>query len=204
MGRGGELTCQRRRRQGSHLATAFQSAATQSSLERGGMMNQAPVRWLRRRLSIHLRPRSRRHEPWGQVKKITASIPTFGDVLRVGGAISGNTAIVGAPRRGAAATRALRTSSSAIREAQGRGASAEADGGQWRRRRLFGTSVSISGDTAVVGARMMTRRGGLGSRSGSAYIFSRNAGGANRWGRAYKVTASDGARGPVRIKRLDQ
>ncbi|MCL5269782.1 MAG: hypothetical protein M1457_04340 [bacterium] len=55
---------------------------------------------------------------------------------------------------------------------------------------LFGTSVTIAGDTAVVGARSDDDRG---AESGSAYVFLRNEGGADAWGQAAKLTASDGA-----------
>jgi hypothetical protein len=53
---------------------------------------------------------------------------------------------------------------------------------------LFGESVSISGDTIVVGA------GGDGDpplRAGSAYIFQRNWGGNDNWGQVKKLTAAD-------------
>jgi hypothetical protein len=54
---------------------------------------------------------------------------------------------------------------------------------------LFGASVAIYGDTAIVGAP-----GEVTSVSypGSAYIFGRNQGGANNWGEVKKLTASDG------------
>jgi hypothetical protein len=48
----------------------------------------------------------------------------------------------------------------------------------------FGYSVSISGDSAIVGA--------YGSYYGSAYIFSRNHGGTDNWGEVKKLLASDG------------
>ena len=53
---------------------------------------------------------------------------------------------------------------------------------------FFGTSVSISGDYAIVGAY---RDDDNGSGSGSAYIFERDAGGT--WSQGPKLTASDGA-----------
>ena len=43
----------------------------------------------------------------------------------------------------------------------------------------FGGSVAISGDTAIVAA---VGDGDKGLSSGSAYIFSRNQGGADNWG----------------------
>ena len=50
-------------------------------------------------------------------------------------------------------------------------------------RDIFGESVSISGDTVVVGARLDDDGGG---ESGSAYIFGRNEGGADNWGQVKK------------------
>ena len=55
---------------------------------------------------------------------------------------------------------------------------------------LFGWSVSISGDTAIVAAPGDDDHG---SDSGSAYIFSRDQGGADNWGQVKKLIASDGA-----------
>jgi hypothetical protein len=49
---------------------------------------------------------------------------------------------------------------------------------------LFGESIAISGDMAVVG-----------SLSGSAYIFARNQSGCDLWGEVAKLTASDAAAG---------
>lgn len=54
----------------------------------------------------------------------------------------------------------------------------------------FGESVAISGDTAIVGARL---KGGVSAFSGAAYIFERNQGGVNNWGQVTKLTASDAA-----------
>ena len=56
----------------------------------------------------------------------------------------------------------------------------------------FGYSVSISGDTIIVGAIW-----GIGNEGypGSAYIFDRNQGGAENWGETRKITASVGADG---------
>ncbi len=54
----------------------------------------------------------------------------------------------------------------------------------------FGYSVSLSGDTALVGAYKDDDNS---ADSGSAYIFERNTGGADTWGQVAKLTASDGA-----------
>ena len=55
---------------------------------------------------------------------------------------------------------------------------------------LFGWSVAISGNTVVVG--VLWDDIGTNGQQGSAYIFSRNRGGSNAWGRVKKLVASDG------------
>ncbi|MCG8457895.1 MAG: hypothetical protein MI919_16585 [Holophagales bacterium] len=56
----------------------------------------------------------------------------------------------------------------------------------------FGASVSVSGDTVVVGA---SRDDDREPDSGSVYVFERNVGGADAWGQVAKLTASDAAAG---------
>jgi hypothetical protein len=55
---------------------------------------------------------------------------------------------------------------------------------------VFGVSVAISGDYALVGAE---GEGGSGSKRGAAYLFYRNQGGADNWGEIKKIVASDAA-----------
>ncbi len=54
----------------------------------------------------------------------------------------------------------------------------------------FGLSVALSGDTALVGA---WGDDDSGDASGSAYLFERDQGGAGNWGQVKKLTASDAA-----------
>ena len=54
----------------------------------------------------------------------------------------------------------------------------------------FGSSVALSGDTALVGARNDDDDG---TDSGSAYIFARDEGGPDNWSGVTKLTASDAA-----------
>jgi len=58
---------------------------------------------------------------------------------------------------------------------------------------FFGNTVATNGDTIVAGAP-----GGFNKTSsdqdGSAYVFQRDAGGANNWGEVRKLSASDGAK----------
>ncbi len=54
---------------------------------------------------------------------------------------------------------------------------------------FFGSSVAISGDTAIVGAYFGD---GNATDSGSAYVYRRDEGGVDNWGEVTKITASDG------------
>jgi len=62
-----------------------------------------------------------------------------------------------------------------------------ADGAVWDG---FGYSVSVDGDTAVVGVPWADVGGN--QNQGAAYIFYRNQGGSNAWGQVVKLTAADG------------
>ena len=53
----------------------------------------------------------------------------------------------------------------------------------------FGDSVAVHGDIVVVGA---PRANGATQKSGAAYVFSRNQGGTEEWGKIAKLAASDG------------
>lgn len=55
----------------------------------------------------------------------------------------------------------------------------------------FGVTVSMSGDTALVGAWLEDP--GAVNDAGAAYLFRRNQDGSNNWGQQSKLTASDGA-----------
>ena len=129
---------------------------------------------------------------WGELKKLTASDAAANDQFGRSVSISGDTAIVGAPWDDDNGTE----SGSAYIFSRDQGgadnwgevkkliAGDGADGD------CFGESVSISGDTAIVGAYMDDDNG---TESGSAYIFSRDHGGADNWGQVKKLIAGDGA-----------
>jgi len=120
-----------------------------------------------------------------QVAKLTASDATQGDYFGWSTAVSGDTAIVGATRDGGGSAYIFQQNNGGTNnwgEVAKLIASDVAIGDR------FGTSLSISGDTAIVGA---FRNDDVGSNSGSAYIFERNNGGANNWGQVAKLTASD-------------
>jgi len=122
--------------------------------------------------------------------KITASDAASLDLFGTSVSISGDTAIVGAffdddaGDRSGSAYIFVRSGSTWTEQAK-LTASDAAAGDQ------FGISVSISGDTAIVGARVDDDAG---SSSGSAYVFTRSG---TTWTQQAKLTASDAARGDV-------
>ncbi len=119
-----------------------------------------------------------------EVKKLIASDAQAGDNFGFSVAVSGDTAVVGAPFEGSRAGAAYVFQ----RDQGGAGnwgevkklTASDAEAGD-----RFGVSAAVSGDTAVVGARSE------GSEAGAAYVFHRDEGGANNWGEVKKLTASD-------------
>ena len=110
-------------------------------------------------------------ENWGQVQKLTASDAAAFDNFGWSVAINGDTVVVGAWGKNS------NTGAAYIFERNQGGAE---HWGQVQKLtasdavvRQFGYSVSINGDTVVVGAH----------DTGAAYIFERNQGGAEPWGR---------------------
>ena len=130
---------------------------------------------------------------WGEVKKLTASDGATLDLFGVSVSIDGDTIVVGAPYDDDKGT----DSGSGYVFGRNQGGAnqwgllkkltaSDGAGGD-----LFGHSVSISGDTIVVGALYDDNANG--SEAGSAYVFERNEGGDNQWGQVKKLTALDGA-----------
>ncbi len=129
---------------------------------------------------------------WGEVKKINASDAAVDDHFGKSVSIDNDTAIVGASLEDAPGL----SSGSAYIFARNTGGAENwgevkkltaSDAAAFD---LFGETVSISGDTAVVGAR---GNSDVGSSSGSAYVFGRNSGGVNNWGEVKKLSAPDAA-----------
>ncbi|MBV6495985.1 MAG: hypothetical protein DCC44_09955 [Acidobacteria bacterium] len=124
---------------------------------------------------------------WTQVQQLIASDASLGDNFGVSVAISGSTAIVGAynddvganPDQGSAYV-FFYSGGSWIEQAQLTGTSGP-PGGQ------FGYSVSISGDTAIVGAALDDAFGN--SNRGAAYVFTRSG---SLWTQQAYLSASDG------------
>ncbi len=129
---------------------------------------------------------------WGEVKKLTALDAAATDRFGISAAISGDTIVVGAYGKDDPGEN---TGTAYVFERNWGGAD------EWREiARLsapglqaydwFGYSVSISGNTIVVGAY---GDDDLAYQAGAAYIFRRNEGGVNQWGMLQKILASDGA-----------
>ena len=133
---------------------------------------------------------------WGEVTKLTASDAAANDFFGFSVSVSGDTVVVGALNNAAAGNAA--GSAYVFERDQGGAdnwgevtqltASDAAIGDE------FGVSVSVSGDTLVVGAFAAD---GVGSDSGSAYVFERGLGGPDNWGEVTKLTASDAADGDI-------
>jgi uncharacterized protein (TIGR03437 family) len=120
---------------------------------------------------------------WGQVKKVTPSDGVAGDQFGISIGLSGDTLVIGAitdPFARASAYIFERNKGGTDNWGQVRKLTSDGtvvnDG--------FGVSVSISGDTIVVGAAY--------NGPGTVYVFERNRGGADNWGQVKKVTSSDG------------
>jgi hypothetical protein len=135
---------------------------------------------------------------WGEVEKLSAPDGEDSDEFGCSVSISGDTIAVGALFDDIGANN-FQGSAYIFSRNQG-GADnwnlvtklRASDGETWDR---FGRSVSMSGDTVIVGA--FANDIGVNSEQGSAYIFERNRDGADSWGQVSKFTASDGAAGDM-------
>ena len=135
-------------------------------------------------------------DAWGQVTRLTAD-RCIGDLCsdEVGEAVSvnGDTAVVGAPETQASpgdyyqGVAYVYDRDEGGADAWGRVARLTAGGPLDR----FGKSVSLNGDTVVVGA-YDADVGGT-ELQGAAYVFYRDEGGAGAWVQVAKLTADDGA-----------
>ena len=123
---------------------------------------------------------------WSEQAKLTASDGASGDEFGYSVSIDGDTAVIGALHD----RQWLRSSGSAYVYVRSNGVWSEqakltaSDGAENDR---FGYSVSIDGDTAVIGAISDEDNG---HNSGSAYVYVRSNG---VWSEQAKLTASDGA-----------
>ena len=121
---------------------------------------------------------------WTQRAELIASDGAANDQFGASVAISGETALVGAPfnhdYQGAAYV-FTRSGSSWSQQAE----LVASDGGAWDQ---FGESVALDGDTAVIGAP--GHQVGSNDQQGAAYVFG---GSGASWSQQAELTASDGA-----------
>ena len=142
-----------------------------------------------------------RHEPQSaeaalllQVKKLLASDAEAGDRFGWSVAVSGDTAVVGARSEGAGGFNA--GAAYVLQRDQGGadnwGEVTKLTASDTQTGDLFGYSVAVSGDTAIVGARDEDAGSpDINFNAGAAYVFQRDEGGADNWGEVTKLTASD-------------
>jgi hypothetical protein len=125
---------------------------------------------------------------WVEEARLTASDAAGGDEFGYSVALSGDTAIIGAY----AADGAVETNQGAAYVFTRSGTSwseqAKLTASDAAAFDLFGISVALSGDTAIVGAR--ADDDAAGSDQGSAYVFTRSG---TSWSEQAKLTASDAA-----------
>ncbi|MCU0304656.1 MAG: FG-GAP repeat protein [Thermoanaerobaculales bacterium] len=129
---------------------------------------------------------------WGRVAKLTASDGAPDAIFGWSVAIDGDTAIVGAF---GAAHAGVDSGCAYVFQRDHGGPDAwgqvvklvPADGDEDD---YFGKSVSITADTAIIGAPSVNDNG---YSSGSAYLFRRDQGGVDAWGQVAKITPDDGA-----------
>jgi hypothetical protein len=124
---------------------------------------------------------------WTQHQKLTASDAAAGDNFGISVSVSGDTAVIGAwgdndggTDSGSAYVFTRSSDGTWTEQAKLTASDAAADD-------YFGTSVSVSGDTAVIGAEWDDDGG---TNSGSAYVFTRSG---TTWTEQQKLTASDAA-----------
>ena len=131
---------------------------------------------------------------WDHVAKLTASDGAAYDYFGTSLAISGDTVIVGADwdddNGSKSGSAYVFQRNQGGQDVWGQLAKIIPDDGMAGD--SFGFSVSIGGDTAIIGAHLDDING---LDSGSAYVFQRDQGGPNSWGPVAKISADDGQPG---------
>ncbi len=121
---------------------------------------------------------ARHGSAWTEHAKLTADDGMPGDWFGVSVALSGNTALVGAPLAGHTGAAYIFVRDGNDWTEQGRLTADDGASGDW-----FGRTVALSGNTAVVSAWYEH------NDTGAAYVFVRHG---SRWTRQAKLTAGDG------------
>ena len=134
---------------------------------------------------------------WTQVAKLTADDGAAEDYFGSSVSIDGDTVVVGAngddDNESSSGSAYVFTRTTAGDLASGWTQVAKLTAGDGAANDYFGYSVSIDGDTVVIGAQETTTT--KGDDSGSAYVFARDTAGdlASNWTQVAKLTADDGA-----------
>ena len=140
--------------------------------------------------------------PWTQVAKLTADDGAEFDYFGSSVSIDGDTVVVGAYGDGEGNPQPMDIGSAYVFT---RDTAGSLTSGWTQRAKLtasdgaaadnFGNSVSIDGDTVVVGARLDDTGTASGTNVGSVYVFTRDTAGSltSGWTQRAKLTASDGA-----------
>jgi hypothetical protein len=125
---------------------------------------------------------------WMQQAKLTAADGAAGDFFGASVSINGDTVVIGAAGKSingntgqGAVYVFVRSGSIWSQQAEFTGADGSASDG-------FGGSVSLNGDTALIGASGKTVNGN--ARQGAAYVFVRSG---NTWSEQAELTAADGS-----------
>ncbi|WP_269542026.1 FG-GAP repeat protein [Cerasicoccus fimbriatus] len=130
----------------------------------------------------------RSNENWTEQAMLTASDAATYDAFGVSVSISGDTIIIGAfnddDAGNSSGSAYIFVRNNGIWTEQAKLTASDAETGD-----LFGRSVSISGDTVIIGA---VNGNGIVSESGSAYVFTRTN---DVWTEQAKLTASNAGRG---------
>lgn len=137
------------------------------------------------------------NDAWGQVAKLTAGDPGFGDYFGASVAISGDTIAVGAPYENAGSANIPDAGAVYLFERHQGGPNSwgqvkKVIAGDPDEEDDFGLQLDLDADTLVVGAS--GEDGGPGnpmSYAGAIYILERNQGGPGNWGEVKKLWASD-------------
>ena len=127
---------------------------------------------------------------WSQEAKLIASDPASDHLFGYSVSVVGDTALVGAPGDGHGGE----NSGSAYffyKDGDGWSQQAKLTAPEAAADDLFGNSVSVSGDTAIIGAHSSSDDG---QYSGSAYVFARDV---DEWSQQAKLTASDATAGDL-------
>jgi MYXO-CTERM domain-containing protein len=125
---------------------------------------------------------------WAQQAELTAGDGAAGDAFGASVALSGDTAIVGACRKGFGASDLQGAVYVFTRAGSTWAQQAELTASDGAAGDIFGASMSLAGDTALIGAP--GKAAGANSHPGAAYVFTRAG---STWAQQAELTAATGA-----------